>query len=957
MVAKLKPFGVIIGLLFAAFPAAAFEASESAKPGILFKGTSIPKPPKQGEPWKPLDTRLPEKWITAAEELYRKGFADPRGCEYRKVKLSCGSSLWGGSYLVTAHAWVLPEDSEARPGGQRFAVTWTGIVYPVFEVGPTANLADDVESLIKKFQAAQKDVIHTGHMFAQGHPEFAEGTMRLPPESRLVSYDQMFALKSCLLLRLGESDLAAKVWDNWVAANPALMSEAQSPAGDPYMVFALEWGWALFDHAITAHMQGDDVVSLDAAKTLVRFKESVPRVAANRGIDQRKSRADNAKLDFLPIYDPPETLVEDSARRVKAGPVRRALDVGLDKLPDQSQRIAALVRDLEVVCAGPEYEEGDVPLAPPFITYGRPPVNPFPTSPIVKALIKEGEPAVEPLLECLIDDRRLTRVAGAGHHEISGDLLPPRDLITVDVAAYWALCGILKAEHFGPLTEEPYYNSKNREERRAVAEEIRRRFNRIKGLTPEESCMSVLADPNLTCQSWFEAAERIVAPAGQKPPDARQRYFHDRSQPAENGGPMAGEALRKKQSPSVSELLAKRCDDSANQGADWQLSADLTLCLVRWDPKAAIPVLDRRIAEWRAGFGDHIYSYSIEPFIALVEAALLSGNDKAAQEYAAWLKSTPPDRFDFFEQSIFMPLCRHPDNPKLVELARWLFLADDSPWNPNQKSKPIKSAEMICSPLVGVPAFRELLKRELANVKEIGEFEFLPTDVSIELRNAGWGISMDYAADVETSKVKGKQPLRARDFYALEISRLEGAPRYELYWPEERRKEVRKQISVFLDQWGNCFRDRDKSFGSRYDSFRTARFSISPLAQPATAADVSAGHATFSLLDHDGNQVRVVPLKPYPHIARWKTLKKFPFRTPGAMEWPKDRSSRGQKVWESLPKELYDREGLVWQAEEVLRDGKWQRYYGFVGNHVIAKVPAEEIELLDEYSPAHPQRW
>ena len=40
----------------------------------------------------------------------------------------------------------------------------------------------------------------------------------------------------------------------------------------------------------------------------------------------------------------------------------------------------------------------------------------------------------------------------------------------------------------------------------------------------------------------------------------------------------------------------------------------------------------------------------------------------------------------------------------------------------------------------------------------------------------------------------------------------------------------------------------------------------------------------------------------------------------------------------------------------MLLDGKWRRFYGFVGNHIIARVPAAEIEILDDSSPAHPNR-
>ncbi|MHB1001867.1 MAG: hypothetical protein ACYC27_21720 [Armatimonadota bacterium] len=38
----------------------------------------------------------------------------------------------------------------------------------------------------------------------------------------------------------------------------------------------------------------------------------------------------------------------------------------------------------------------------------------------------------------------------------------------------------------------------------------------------------------------------------------------------------------------------------------------------------------------------------------------------------------------------------------------------------------------------------------------------------------------------------------------------------------------------------------------------------------------------------------------------------------------------------------------VWQAEEVQENGVWQRYYGIVSAHGIAKVSANEIEFADK---------
>ncbi|MEO6055032.1 MAG: hypothetical protein ABIP97_13575, partial [Chthoniobacterales bacterium] len=47
---------------------------------------------------------------------------------------------------------------------------------------------------------------------------------------------------------------------------------------------------------------------------------------------------------------------------------------------------------------------------------------------------------------------------------------------------------------------------------------------------------------------------------------------------------------------------------------------------------------------------------------------------------------------------------------------------------------------------------------------------------------------------------------------------------------------------------------------------------------------------------------------------------------------------------------MYRTEGRVFQAEEVMVGGKWQRFFGYVGQFHIAKVPASEIEFPSEMS-------
>ena len=81
------------------------------------------------------------------------------------------------------------------------------------------------------------------------------------------------------------------------------------------------------------------------------------------------------------------------------------------------------------------------------------------------------------------------------------------------------------------------------------------------------------------------------------------------------------------------------------------------------------------------------------------------------------------------------------------------------------------------------------------------------------------------------------------------------------------------------------------------------------LEEPATAADVEAGRAIFALK----GKRRVWKMPQHP-----------------------------------LAAEHNGKDGTVWQAEEVSRNGKWQRFFGFVGRDALLKVPAAEIVFPGE---------
>jgi hypothetical protein len=388
----------------------------------------------------------------------------------------------------------------------------------------------------------------------------------------------------------------------------------------------------------------------------------------------------------------------------------------------------------------------------------------------------------------------------------------------VDVAAYAALRGILKADRFGPLTVEGYYHGcyepPTQEERRAIAAEIRRRWERIKGLKEEETWLAVLADPTMPFTLWLDAAQKIITPIGS--PRSESAKAEDDGVPIVEDviRPLAGELLRGMKNPSVTELLVRRSDESAKRAwskdssdLDWRSLCKLTYCLGKWDPKAAVPAMRRRLVDLRLKIRDDSQFFGQElqyvaPLAAnMVDAGLQAGEDDLLiRDYAAWLYATSPSDVRLYFPLVFLPLWRHPDNPGMVELARWLFLAADSPWRPILTPQ-LDAEKASVSPLIGIPAFREFLKRGLADTSIVGDFQVTRESVSFNYKNGGSSRASGYMPDVDMPKPDAKQPLRACDFYATKMSRLEGSPRYEMYWPPARRDAVLKDMARFLDQW------------------------------------------------------------------------------------------------------------------------------------------------------------
>jgi hypothetical protein len=191
--------------------------------------------------------------------------------------------------------------------------------------------------------------------------------------------------------------------------------------------------------------------------------------------------------------------------------------------------------------------------------------------------------------------------------------------------------------------------------------------------------------------------------------------------------------------------------------------------------------------------------------------------------------------------------------------------------------------------------------------------------------------------DPLTPPLRSVVTFRHCDFYAYELSRITGFPAMQLYWPLAKRDAAIAAIRKFLQQYGDDFQDRpddpydDFAYGNNTDQ---THLNLPHLNHPATPMDVSEGRAIFTL----AGTTRVWAMPGFPISADRPGVKMDP--SMGTELLPDGTNKTGY---------TYTTEGRVWQAEEVLPQCHWERYYGFEGRHQLEKVAASEIDFPSGY--------
>ena len=479
------------------------------------------------------------------------------------------------------------------------------------------------------------------------------------------------------------------------------------------------------------------------------------------------------------------------ARRILADIERRA-----GQQPRPTDEVAGLIWDLQNVRAYQRFTPGGIG---------------WTENPTVQKLINAGDEAVEPLLDTLENDDRLTRSFDA-----EGNFFGPGSVGTVRKAAQSALETLLNHRYRANITKAtPAQKSAN------IVAQMRADWNRVKGAAPVDRVFNELAQSGQTAERLSEAAHELVRV---NPPHGYRQIG-----PKLPGQTFFGEPLRARQNPSVSDVLEARIRELTNRALNADRSAnaspnmyglarelntanELALILNKWERARALPLLGAQLqrSQTYANTGGSQDDLNGTRRQFLAARANSPYRAEALREYGAFLQRQP---FGRVSPDDYRPLWRYADEPAMIEAAHALF---DAPRRPFESAATWKTESyrgddafrLLTSPLVKTPVFRAAVLRELKNQTVIGALVKSSADQA-KIKVAAWKWS-DQSVPLRGRALENgeSQPLRVCDlvgFWLYEkLPDEDGQPRagsmLDLTLPMALRDARLKQIAAFVAQ-------------------------------------------------------------------------------------------------------------------------------------------------------------
>ena len=370
--------------------------------------------------------------------------------------------------------------------------------------------------------------------------------------------------RAAWLAKLGHESLAAKFVAKLKQDDSRGVREPEKETPDQRIVrrLKIDLAWRAYSDAVHAFMQGADQEALRHAKRLCKqYPESATEFGDGKA------------------------LLAELERREKA----KTLGVKGAKKPDdfdgweKDRQVRWLIEQLEQVNARQSGQPGGVNLARDWR---------------VKTLIAIGDPAVEPLIDVVESDKRLTRSV-----HFWRDFARSRTVLSVREAALSAVMSILRTRVFEPAATGDNFTSRGEEKASETAARLRSYWKRFGKMSFEDRMMTVLTDKASKQEAMREAAVNLARLGERR--TLSTTVFSD-GQISGPDTPTTNPAIKKFNNPTTAEAMLAAMDrDLAKHDVDkkgdnlWdysrrQIESNYLYAVMQLDDKRIAPELHRR---------------------------------------------------------------------------------------------------------------------------------------------------------------------------------------------------------------------------------------------------------------------------------------------------------------------------------------------------------------------------
>jgi hypothetical protein len=726
-------------------------------------------------------------------------------------------------------------------------------------------------------------------------------------------------LRAIWLRRLGRDDLAA--------AMLALVRRGTAPDLNPTLVPRPMGAWHDFGFAVHAFMVGADDEALFYARRLdQQYLASLP---ATQPAEEKEADSDARQ------YLQGRELLTDLLRRRKDGSFNIPPTTQPALYPDlpAAQRVSHLIRDFQQIAVRQMSQPGSADLS---------------QDDRVQALIVIGEPAVPLLIDAIDNDPRLTRSV-----QFWRDFAPSRTVLSVREAGLMTLEMILQTQ-FRPPENVGDFTQLGEPAAKETAAKIRAYWKKYGGLRFDQRMMAILQDPQTTPDALREAADNLASFGGEpgRPRDAR----------------LPNPAVPRFANPTCAEAILAAMDrdlrqfDSAPHAEDYieQRGKIETLYL-----EAARTLGDSRSAALLHRRFDIESSNRMRRLYAAACAKL--GDGAPLAEFADQVRlgtiSLPPmgNRATQYVET--------PDDQELREIVR-LFASNltsatnaalyamTSPAHPlypellfNVRRAGVAGMNMDDGAWAAHPYVLRILRQDLDREQSNGcEYGIREDDWYFKhLSNGANGWDESGGATIppllmDRRRVNEKVNGRICDAAGIMVSRLIiGAPGFH---PLLKDADARlRALRHFLDLHASHLRPATPAEAALMDRWIEYHpvwmLDVRPTGRAATAADVAAGHAVFSL-DGGGEPAP----EEFPLTAIRKADAPVPGRDPTDMDVEQGRA-RANYVTDARTNiaSIWSRR---WDAPKMLivqaeRDRTGKLWYGAFTADGAEKIAADEL--------------